>query len=63
MRLTNIQTTLEHVPDGVVKVRRDGAWMLVLIGRAGRVKKFNLTVGEAAELARVIGESGITASR
>lgn len=49
------------VPAGVVEVEPVGdGWWHVAIGRAKRVKRFNITRGEAAELVRVLNECVLT---
>ena len=51
----------EQIPEGVVKIQpHGGGWLLVGIGRAKSVKRFNITRGELAELLRVAAEQGLS---
>ena len=53
--------TTAPVAPGVVKVEYvGGGWWHVAIGRERRTKRFNLSRGEAAELARLLRERVLT---
>lgn len=60
MSMSSLQLDLVELPEGQITItpHRDG-WYLVQIGRARKTKRFNLTAADAAELVRVIRDSGI----